>query len=227
LLFPPSLAAWAQQSTKIPRIGYLQIPVSPNPDRLEAFRQGLRALGYVEGKNILIEYRSSEGKPDRLPSLAAELARLEVDVIVTSGATVTRAAKKTTSTIPIVMRQDPDPVGNGFVASLARPGGNITGLAIFRPELSGKGLELLKEVVPQLSRVAVLGSSTMPGNAQALKETEVAAAAFGVKLQYLDVLRPKDIETAFQAASNGRTDAFLMMAGSVLLLSEDRLRTAR
>jgi putative ABC transport system substrate-binding protein len=217
LLFPLSLAAWAQQSTKIPRIGYLQIPVSPNPDRLEAFRQGLRALGYVEGKNILIEYRSSEGKPDRLPSLAAELARLEVDVIVTSGATVTRAAKKTTSTIPIVMRQDPDPVGNGFVASLARPGGNITGLAIFRPELSGKGLELLKEVVPQLSRVAVLGSSTMPGNAQALKETKVAAGAFGVKLQYLDVLRPKDIETAFQAASNGRADAFLMMAGSVLL----------
>ena len=217
LLFPPSLAAWAQQSTKIPRIGYLQIPASPNPDRLEAFRQGLRALGYVEGKNIFIEYRSSEGKPDRLPSLATELVRLKVDVIVTSGATVTRAAKKATSTIPIVMRQDPDPVGNGFVASLARPGGNITGLATLRPETSGKRLELLKEVVPQLSRVAVFGSSTMPGNAQALKETEVAAAAFGVKLQYLDVLHSKHIEKAFQAARNGRADAFLMMAGSVLL----------
>jgi putative ABC transport system substrate-binding protein len=209
--------AEAQQPGKVHRIGYLQIPASPNSDRLEAFRQGLRALGYVEGKNILIEYRSSEGKLDRLPSIAAELVGLKVDVIVTSGATVTRAAQKATSTIPIVMRQDPDPVGNGFVQSLARPGGNITGLATLRPETSGKRLELLKEVVPKLSRVAVLGSSTMPGNAEALKETEVAAAAFGVKLQYLDVLGPKDIETAFRAANNGRADAFLMMAGSVLL----------
>jgi putative ABC transport system substrate-binding protein len=159
--------AEAQQSTRIPRIGYLQISTSPNPARIEAFRQGLRELGYVEGKNIIIEYRSSEGKPDRLPALAAELVRLKVDVIVTSGATVTRAAKEATLTIPIVMRQDPDPVGNGFVVSLARPGGNITGLATFRPETTGKRLELLKEIVPKLFRVAVLGSSTMPGNAQA------------------------------------------------------------
>ncbi|HEU4342861.1 MAG TPA: ABC transporter substrate-binding protein [Candidatus Binatia bacterium] len=115
------------------------------------------------------------------------------------------------------MAQDPDPVGNGFVASLARPGGNITGLATFRPEISGKRLEILKEVVPKLFRVAVLGTSTMPGNAQALKETELAAGAFGVKLQYLDVLGPKDIGTTFRAASKGRADAFLMMAGSVLL----------
>jgi putative ABC transport system substrate-binding protein len=190
---------------------------SPNPARREAFRQGLRELGYVEGKNIVIEYRFAEGKPDRLPALAAELVRLKVDVIITGGPTVTRAAKEATSTIPIVMAQDPDPVGNGFVTSLARPGGNITGLATFRPEISGKRLELLREIVPKLSRVAVLGTSTMPGNTQALKETELAAGAFGVKLQYLDVLSPKDIENAFREAIKGRADAVLMVAGSVLL----------
>jgi putative tryptophan/tyrosine transport system substrate-binding protein len=217
LLLASFSAAEAQQSTRIPRIGYLQIPTSPNPARIEAFRQGLRELGYVEGKNIVIEYRSSEGKPDRLPALAAELVRLKVDVIVTSGATVTRAAKEASLTIPIVMRQDPDPVGNGFVASLARPGGNITGLATFRPETTGKRLELLKEIVPKLFRVTVLGSSTMPGNAQAFKETDAAAGVFGVELQYLDILGPRDIEPTFRAASKGRADALLMMAGSVLL----------
>jgi putative ABC transport system substrate-binding protein len=210
--------AGAQQPKKIPRIGILSAAVPPgNPARREAFRQGLRELGYVEGKNIIIEYRFAEGKLDRLPALAAELVRLKVDVIITTGPTVTRAAKEATSTIPIVMAQDPDPVGNGFVASLARPGGNITGLATLRPELSGKRLELLKETVPKLSRLAVLGTSTMPGNAQALSETELAAGAFGVKLQYLDVLGPKDIETAFREASKGRADAVLAVAGSVLL----------
>ena len=136
----------------------------------------------------MIEYRYAEGKLDRLPALAAELVRLKVDIIVTAGATATRAAKEATTTIPIVMAQDSDPVGNGFVASLARPGGNITGLSTLAPELSGKQLELLKEIVPKLSRVAVFGTSTQPGNAQALKEIELAAGAFGVKLQYLDVL---------------------------------------
>ena len=217
MLLALSLSAQAQQSTKLPRIGCLLIAASPNPARREALRQGLRELGYVEGKNIVIEYRYAEGKLDRLSELAAELVRLKVDVIVTTGPTGTRAAKEATSTIPIVMAQDPDPVGNGFVASLARPGGNITGLATLRPEISGKRLELLREVVPKLSRVAVFGTSTMPGNAQALKETELAAGAFGVKLQYLDVLGPKDIETAFRAASKGRADAVLMVAGSVLL----------
>jgi putative ABC transport system substrate-binding protein len=143
--------------------------------------------------------------------------RLKVDVIVTSGPTVTRAAKEATSTIPIIMTNDPDPVANGFVASLAHPGGNITGLATLRPELSGKRLELLREVVPKLSRVAVLGTSTMPGNAQALKETELVAGALGVKLQYLDVVGPKDIETAFRGASQGWADAVLLVGGSVLL----------
>jgi putative ABC transport system substrate-binding protein len=210
-------AAEAQEAKKVPRIGRIIFAASPNPARHEAFLQGLRELGYIEGKNIVLEYRHAEGKLDRLSALAAELVRLKVDIIVTSGATVTRAAKEATSTIPIVMAQDPDPVGNGFVASLARPGGNITGLATLRPEISGKRLELLREVVPKLSRVAVLGTSTMPGNAQALKETELAAGAFGVKLQYLDVRSSKDIDIAFRAASKGRADAALILGGSVLL----------
>ena len=207
----------AQQPTKVPRIGYLgATSVSATSDRTEPFRQGLRELGYVEGKNIVIEWRYAEGKLDRLPALAAELVRLKVDIIVTSGPIPTRAAKEATVTIPIVMAQDSDPVANGFVASLARPGGNITGLSTLRPELSGKQLELLKETVPKLSRVAVFGTSTHPGNAQSLKEVELAARGFGVKLQYLDVLDPKDIETAFRAASKGRADAVLfLVAGGV------------
>jgi putative tryptophan/tyrosine transport system substrate-binding protein len=204
--------AEAQQPTKIPRIGFLAaVSLSANSARFEAFRQGLRELGYMEGKNIIIEWRSSEGKADRLPALAAELVRLKVDMIVSGGSTATRPAKEATNTIPIVMAQDTDPVGNGFVASLARPGGNITGLATLAPELSGKQLELMKEIVPRLSRVAVLGTSTRSGNAQSLKETELAAGAFGVKLQYLDILSPKDIETAFRAASKGRADAVLVL----------------
>ena len=143
---------------------------SVNAARADAFRQGLRELGYVEGKNIVIEWRYAEGKLDSLPALAAELVRLKVDVIVTTGPTVTRAAKEATATIPIVMTYDNDPVGNRFVASLARPGGNITGLSTLSPEISGKQLELLKEIIPKLSRVAVFGTSTQPGNAQELKE---------------------------------------------------------
>ncbi len=207
--------AEAQQPTKIPRIGFLSggFP-STNSARHEAFRQGLRELGYVEGKNIVVEYRYAEGKADRERELAAELARLKVDVIVTTGPTVTRAAKEATVTISIVMAQDTDPVGNGFVASLARPGGNITGLSTLAPELSGKQLELLKEIVPKLSRVTVIGISTEPGNAQRLKEIELAAGALKVKVQYLDVLSSKDIESAFRAAARGRADGVVML-GSV------------
>jgi putative ABC transport system substrate-binding protein len=217
LLFALCLPAEAQQPKKVPRIGFLALtPPSALSTRVEAFRQGLRELGYVEGKNISMEYRFAEGQSDRLPALAAELVRLNVDVIVTSGPIPTRAAKEATIAIPIVMGFDNDPVGNGFVASLARPGGNITGLSSLAPELSGKQLELLKEIVPRLSRVAVFGTSTRPGNAQSLREVELAAGAFGVKLQYLDVLSPKDIETAFRAAGKGRADAVLMLvAGGV------------
>jgi putative ABC transport system substrate-binding protein len=217
MLLTVAVAVEAQQPTKIPRIGYLGFG-SPSaiPTRIEAFRQGLRELGYVEGKNIFIEWRSAEGNADRLPSLAAELVRLKVDIIVTNGPYSTRAAKAATVTIPIVMAAVGDPVDDGIVASLARPGGNITGLSSVAPELSGKRLELLKEIVPRLSRAAFFGTSTLPGNAQSLKETELAAGALGVKLQYLDVLDPKDIETAFRAAGKGRADAVLMlMAGGV------------
>jgi putative ABC transport system substrate-binding protein len=174
----------------------------------------LRELGYIEGKNLVIEYRSAEGKADRFPSLAAELVRLTVELIVTAGPLATRAAKQATSTIPIVMANDPDPVGNGFVASLARPGGNVTGLSNLAPELGGKQLELLKEINPKLSRVAVFGTSTQPGTAQRLREMEVAAGAFGLKLQYLDVQSPKDIEGAFRAAKG--TDAVLIMMAGVV-----------
>jgi putative tryptophan/tyrosine transport system substrate-binding protein len=209
--------AEAQQPTKVPRIGFLNATTpSIIAARLEAFRQGLRELGYVEGKNIVVEYRWAEGKIERLPDLATELVRLKVEVIVTGSSTVTRPAKEATSTIPIVMANDNDPVGNGFVATLARPSGNITGLATLYPEISGKRLELLKEIIPKLSRVAVFGTSTQPGNAQLSREVELAAGAFGVKLQYLDVLDPKDIETAFRAASKGRADAILVLTSPVL-----------
>lgn len=217
VLLPTVSLIQAQQPKKVPRIGFLSgSPPSSIKASTEAFRQGLRDLGYVEGKNIVIEWRSAQGKRDRLPALAAELVRLKVDLIVTAGPLVTRAAKEATSTIPIVMAQDPDPVGNGFVASLARPGGNITGLSRLAPELSGKQLELLKEIVPKLSRVAVIGTSTRPGNAQTLREVELAAGAFGVQLQYLDILSPKDIETAFQAAVRERADGALwFVTGSI------------
>jgi len=210
--------AQAQHPTKIPRIGLLGTSsLSANAGRIEAFRQGLRELGYVEGKNVVIELRSAEGKLDRLPELAAELVRLKVDVIVTSGPPATRAAKEATATIPIVMALDNDPVGSGVIASLARPGGNITGLATLAPELSGKQLELLKETVPRLSRVAVFETSTSPGNAQVLREVELAAGALKVKLQYLDVLDPKDIETAFRAANKGRAHAVLVLGSPVFI----------
>ena len=222
ILFAGALLAFAviaeaQQPKKIPRIGYLAATsLSANAVPIEAFRQGLRELGYVEGKNIVIEWRSAEGKLDRLPAFAAELVHLKVDVIVTAGQSSTRPANEATRTIPIVMAQNPDPVGAGFIASLARPGGNITGLSSLTPEISGKRLELLKETVPRLSRVVVLGTSTTPSNAQALRETELAAGALTVKLQYLDVRGSKDIETAFRAASKERAEAVLVLGGPVL-----------
>ena len=210
--------AQAQQPTKIRRIGYLAPQsLSAVVVRTEAFRQGLRELGYIEGKNIVIEWRSAEGKLDHLPALAAELVRLKVDVIVTTGPTGTRPAKEATSTIPIVMAQDIDPVGTGFIASLARPGGNITGLSSLVPEISGKQLELLKQVVPKLSRVAVLWTSSNPGNTQALREIERAAVTLEVKLQSLDILGIEDIETAFRAATRGRADALLVLQNGVAL----------
>lgn len=213
MLFALCSSTPAQQPKKVPRIGYLTADSrSARADvRAEAFRKGLRELGYVEGENIIIEWRSAEGKQDRLPALAAELVRLKADIIVTGGPTATRPVKEATTTIPIVMTQDSDPVGNGFVASLARPGGNITGLSNLAQELSGKRLELLKQIVPKISRVAVLGMSTNPGNSQSLRETELAAGALGVQIQYLDIRDSKDIDAVLRTASKGRADAVLVL----------------
>jgi putative tryptophan/tyrosine transport system substrate-binding protein len=208
--------AEAQQPTKNPRIGFLTgTKPAAVAARVAAFQQGLREMGYVEGKNIVVEYRYAEGDADRERELAAELVRLKVDVIVTTGPTVTRSVKEATVMIPIVMAQDGDPVASGFVTSLARPGGNITGLSSLAPEISGKRLELLKEIVPKLSRVAVIGASTEPGNAQFLKQMEFAARSLKVNLQYLDVLTSKDIESAFRAAVKERADGIVMLGSQL------------
>ena len=181
------LCADAQQPAKIPRIGIIEYAASWEP-----FLQGLRGLGYVEGQNIAIEYRSAEGKPDRLANVAAELVRLKVDVIVTLGTPATLAAKQATQTIPIVMVGIGDPLRTGLVASLARPGGNITGLTIFGPELGAKRLELLKEVVPKFSRVAFLWNPANQATAVNFENAQAGARAFGVALQSVEVSSPAD-----------------------------------
>ena len=208
--------ALAQERPKIPRVGLLfTVSMSSAAERIEAFRQGLRELGYIDGANIRLEPRYADSKIGRLPALAADLVRANADVIVTSGQGPTRSAKAATATIPIVMARDTDPVGNGFVASLARPGGNVTGLSSLAPEISGKQVEILKQVVPVLSRLAVLGTSTTPGDGQLIKEIETAAGAFGVRLQYEDVLKAADIEPAFRAAGKGRADAMLVLGSGI------------
>jgi putative ABC transport system substrate-binding protein len=208
--------AHAQQSSKIPRIGFLGTDPAAVSVRLDALRRGLEELGYAEGKTIAIEYRYAGERFDRFPGLAADLVSSKVEVIVTGGPGATRAAKNTTAKIPIVMAQDTDPVGTGFAASLARPGGNVTGLSTFAPELSGKQLELIKEIAPKSSRVAVLGNSTIPGNAQMRKEVELAAGALGLKPQFIDVQSARDVEPAFFAAKNGSADALLVLLSPVL-----------
>jgi putative tryptophan/tyrosine transport system substrate-binding protein len=204
-----AVIAEAPQPTKVPRIGY-QGAGSPDENE-EAFRQGLRELGYVEGQNIVIEWRFAEGKLDQVPRNAAELVRLKVDVIVTGGAGDTRAAKAATSTIPIVMTNDNDPVGTGFVASLARPGGNITGLTSLSAELRGKLLELLKETLPRLSHVVALYGPGTPSSA--VKETEVVARSLGLKLQSQVVKELDDLNRAFGAISKARTGALIVVGG--------------
>lgn len=205
------------QAVKVPRVGYLSGGSLSNlGGRIEAFRQGLRELGYVEGKNIVIEWREAQGNFDRVRELADELVRLKMDVIVSPGPAVTRPLKEATATVPIVMAQDTDPVGSGFVASLARPGGNITGLAALAPEMAGKQLEILKELAPRLSRVAILGNSNNPGDAQALRETVIAAGTVDVYLRYLDVLDPKEIDSKFTAANKGHADAVLVLGNPIL-----------
>ena len=219
----------AQQPKKVTRIGYLTgPPLSASVGVRDAFRQGLRDLGYVEGKNIVIEWRSWEGKRDRQRALAVELVHLKVDVIVAVGSSDIRATKEATFKIPIVMVNGGDPVGSGLVASLARPGGNVTGLATLRPELTGKRLELLNETVPRLSHVAVFTNTGSGDHTQILKELDLAAGPLGVKLRHLDIRSPKDFETAFQAATKGRAQAVLIqLPGPILTLVEKTLPSLR
>jgi putative ABC transport system substrate-binding protein len=217
MLLAPRFTVEAQQTAKIHRIGYLGGVPPYGGDARAAFRQALHDLGYVEGKNIVIEWRPDEGKRDLQRAVAAELVRLKVDVIVAAGSGGIRAAKEATATIPIVMVNGGDAVGSGFVASLARPGGNITGLSTLRPELIGKRLELLKEIVPRLSRVAVFASSATRDYPQVAKEIELAAGAFGVKLQHVEVKASEDFDAAFQAAAKGRADAILFRVPGPIL----------
>jgi putative ABC transport system substrate-binding protein len=209
----------AQQPAKIPVIGHLGASsAAAETARKEAFRQGLRELGYIEGKNIMIEWCYAEGSFDRLRALAAELVRLKVDVIVTGGRNATRAVKEATATIPIVMAQSGDPVADGFITSLAQPGGNITGLSRLSPELDGKRLELLKEIVPKLSRVAAFGTSTSGDHAKRLREWERAAGSLGMTLLYLDVLDSKDYESAFRTAVKERAEGILVQVWGPVLM---------
>jgi putative ABC transport system substrate-binding protein len=217
ILVPPSFIQ-AQQPARILRIGIL-MPASAAffSARLEAFRQRLRELGYVEGKNIVIEYRYAEGKPERLPDLAAELVQLKVDVIVTAANSGTLAAKKASATIPIVFGAAADPVGNGLVSSLARPGGNITGLSLMAPDLDGKRLELLKEAFPKVARVAFLwgGSGGTRGNLP-LTDMEAAAKALGLKLLSLPVRSLDDFDSAFARAKKERAQALITTSSGLI-----------
>ena len=216
--------AQAQQPARIPRIGILS-PASGSvfSARVEAFRQRLRELGYVEGKNIVIEYRYAEGKSERLPDLAAELVQLKVDVIVTTSAGATLAAKKASATIPIVFAAAADPVGTGLVSSLARPGGNITGLSLMAPDLDGKRLELLKEAFPKVARVAILWESGGTRGNLALTEMEAAAKALGVKLLSLDVRSLDDFESAFARAKRDGAQALITISGGLINTQQRRV----
>jgi putative ABC transport system substrate-binding protein len=210
VLLAVAVIAHAQQPKKVARIGYLGNAASTSASDMKLFRQRLRELGYIEGQNITIEYRYFDGKVERLPELAAELVRLNCEVIVAIGNEATGAAKNATKETPIVMASTSDTVRIGFVASLARPGANITGLTSPGGEISGKRLELLKEIIPKLSRVGFLWSPTSPVAADNLKETETVARSLRVGIQSLEVKGSDDIEGAFQAAANKRAEALLV-----------------
>ncbi len=207
------LAADAQQLAKTARTGMLRTgSPSDRVEEIEAFRKGLRDLGYVEGQNIAIEFRFAEGREDGLLNLAAELVRLKVDVIVANGAVAIRAAKQATTTIPIVMAKVGDPVRTGLVASLARPGGNITGSTILGAELSAKRLQLLKETVPTLSRVALLWNPANPANRLHFEDIQLGAKALGVALQSVEIRSPDGFDSAFTAITRERPNALIITA---------------
>jgi len=210
ILVAPPLTTWAQQGRTY-RIGILEpVAASLNAPNLEAFRRGLRELGYVDGQNVVIEYRSSDGNQERFPELALELVRLNVDVVLTTGTPGALAAKKATSTIPVIIAGAGDPVRSGIVASLARPGGNITGLSAFNLEIYAKRVELLRELVPKLSRIAGLFNMGNPVLPLQWKEVERAARTFGLPSQLLDVRKPDDLGRAFEAATRQRAGALVV-----------------
>ena len=216
------LAAEAQQAAKIARIGYLSLNLRGNPHTSKAFLQGLRDLGYVEGRNVVIEYRDAEGKLERLPALAAELVALKVDVILAVSTPQAVIVKQTTKTIPIVFASAADPVTSGLVTSLARPGGNVTGLSFLAPELVGKRLEQLKQAVPGVSRVAILwqpGGYGERTEQDMLKEAKVA----GVRLQFVEARGPEDIDRAFSDMTRARADALTVQSTTMLFVERRRL----
>ncbi len=221
-LLAAPLTADAQQAGKVYRIGYLGNSPTP-PPLWEAFLRGLRDLGWVEGQNIVIERRNAEGRYERLPDLAADLVRLRVDIIVASGSPAPLAAKRATSTIPIVMTNAGDPVGSGLVTSLGRPGGNVTGLSLLTPALVGKQLELLKEVVPKVNRAAVLTNPGHSASARMLTEAEAAMRPLGLQLQVLDARGPGEFEAAFSAMTRGRAGALLILADPMFFGERKRL----
>jgi putative tryptophan/tyrosine transport system substrate-binding protein len=221
------LAAEAQQAAKVNRIGHLSPNLAASPRLRDAFLQGLRDLGYVEGRNVVIEYRDAEGKLERLPALAAELVALKVDVIVVAGSTLTaQTAKQATSTLPIVFIAVGDPVGSGLVTSLARPGGNVTGLSNIGPELVGKCLELLKQAVPGVDRVAVLwvpGALGERTDKDMLKEAEAAGRALGVQLQFVDARGLENFDGAFSDMTSARAGGLTVLPSARLLREHRRL----
>jgi len=219
-----SSSADAQQPKQLPRVGYLASGSrSSELSHIEAFNEGLRERGYTEGQNIIIDYSFAEGKLDRLPALAADLVRSKVDVIVTGGGPTTRAAKDATKSIPTVLVNLSDPVALGFVASLAKPGGNMTGLASIQTDLGGKRVELLKEILPQLSRLAVLANRDVPGYGVQMKEVEVAAQTIGLQLQVEDIRGPNDLEKAFSAITKGRAGALLGLTNPTFNILRSRI----
>jgi len=226
LLFALCPLAEAQQPKKVPRIGYMTagfLSSTSTKEVIEAFRQGLRELGYVEGQNIVIEYRSAGGVADRFPNLAAELVQLKVDVIVVTGTPATQAAKNATKTIPIVMKNVTDPVGTGLVASLAHPGGNVTGLSNLYEDLGGKQLELLKEAFPKIWHVAILWDPANAANALWLRELKAASSALRITLQPVEVHVPDDLEPAFAAIKREGAGAFCALANSLVGSYEARI----
>ncbi len=219
-------AAEAQQAAMVPRIGYLSPNLTASPHTHKAFRQGLHDLGYVEGRNLVIEYRDAEGKLERLPALAAELVALKVDVVVAPNTVAALAARQATKTIPIVFAVAADPVTSGLVTSLARPGGNVTGLSILSPELVGKGLELLTQAIPGVSRIAVLWQPGALGERtekDLLKEAEVAARALGMRPQVVEARGPEDFDRAFSDMTRARTGALTVLTSIMFVIERRRL----